>query len=88
VRRPGRGCGRIAGEPMSAAPSSAASGSARAARIVRHSRGDCSSAARKARGASFAARPRGEMVWTPPTSSPRPIRSEVGPRAQRHRVPK
>jgi len=46
---------------MSAAPSSAASGSAREARFVLLTRGDCSSGAREASAASFAARPRGEQ---------------------------
>jgi len=52
---------RAVGARVSAAPSSAVSGSARAARFVPLTRGDCPSGAREASAASFAARPRDEQ---------------------------
>ena len=100
ARRRGAALRRVAGRPgaMSAAPSSAASGSARAARFVPLTRGDCPSAARAASGASFAARPRGEQrravgaQHRPPRPSPRPARrhaprAAAAPPALRPRAP-
>ncbi len=65
---------------LSAAPSSAVSGSARAARFVHLTRGGCLSAARVARVASSAARPRGEQrrVVGAQHRPPRPARCGAG----------
>ena len=78
---------RWPGGAMSAAPSSAVSGSARAARFVLLTRGDCPSGASAARAASFAARPRREQrrvvgaQHRPSPPSPRPAgRPRAAPR--------
>jgi len=74
------------GEALSAAPSSAALGSAREARFVHLTRGDCPSGAREASAASFAARPRGEQRrevgarHRPPRPAPRPALPRRTPR--------
>ena len=101
-RQAAAGRGRASRDPMgygaarrrtriratSAAPSSAASGSAREARFVHHSRGECPSGARAASAASFAARPRCEQrrevgaEHRPPRLSPGSA-CAVGPRRAR-----
>ena len=83
------------GGVLSAAPSSAASGSAREARFVPLTRGDCPSGAREASVASFAARPRGEQrrevgaQHRPPRPAPRQaLPHRMAQRAPRPALPR